>query len=182
MGTRNLLLKRRIICLEKENRKLKKLLEKANIQYDAAISEQKELILPNEIIMDFLQQERDNCSAQNLPVSIILLKIANLKDITNPKVLSMVSESAVQRINAVFPTCNLIGWFSRHELLLILPSVSSYQTKGIALSIRDAIEEKPLLLKNNISFPIKADVGAGTSDAGNPLSVNEMIKLAKINI
>lgn len=186
MGTRNLALKRRIICLEKENKKLKKLLEKAdkqhNLQQTAPIPEKKELILPTDVIMDFFEQERSNCCAQNLPISIILLRIPNMKDIPNPKLLSMVSEGVVQRINSVFPSCNLIGRFSQDELLLILPSVGSHQTKGIALSVRDAIEDRPLLLKNNVSFPIKADVGAGSSDSGNPLSTNEMIQLAKISI
>ena len=182
MGTRNLALKRRIICLEKENRNLKKLLEKTRKEQTPTKPEQRELILPRGAIMDFFEQERVNCNAQNIPISIILLKIVNLKDISNPKVVNMVSEGVVQRINTVFPSCNLIGWFSKDELLLILPSVGSYQTKGVALSIRDSIEDKPLLLKNNVPFPIKADVGAGSSDSGNPLSVKEMIQLAKINI
>lgn len=185
MGTRNLALKRKIICLEKENRKLKKLLDKANIHYDTSsgpIPEKKELILPGEVIMNLFEQERENCSAQKIPISVILLRIPSLKDIPNPRLLSMVSEGVVQRINSVFPSCSLIGWFSQDQMMLILPSVSSYQTKGIALSIRDAIEEKPLLLKNNVSFPVKADVGAGSSDSSNPLSVNEMIQLAKISI
>ncbi len=186
MGTRNLALKRRIICLEKENKKLKKLLEKVREEKEAEKVTQKpehrELIIPMEIISEHLEQERIDCSSRNTPISIILLRIPALKDIPNPKLLKMVSEGVVKRINSVLPSCNLIGWFSREELILVLPSVSNYQIKGIALSIRDTVEEKPLLLKNNVPFPVKVEVGAGTSDNGNPLSINEMIQLAKINI
>lgn len=185
MGVRNLILKRKLISAEKEIIQLKQLIDKLKKQVsnneELAPVKKQEKIYNRETIMDIFINERNNCQHISATISIIILSIKNLTDIKfiyNRDVFEEILNEVLKRINKLYPSADLIGWISQDQLLLILPGLNNHHTKSIAYSLRDSLEDKPVSLNNNLTVALKAEVGTATSTKYNPLTPDEMMKLA----
>ncbi len=186
MGTRNLVLKRKLISVEKENLHLKQVIKELNKRINATeehtMAEKKIGIYDRESILEILTKERNDFQNKSSTISIILLNMKNLTDIKfiyNREVFEEIINEILKRINKFYPSANLIGWLSQDQLLLILPGHNNHHIKSIAYSIRDSIEEKPINLNKNLAVALKVEVGTATSNKYNPLTPDEMLKLAK---
>ena len=190
MGTRNLVLKRKLISVEKENDHLKQIIEQLKKQINEPPEEQMPAdkqgnIYNRESILEILSNERNNCQHISATISIIILTIKNLKEIKfiyNRDVFEEIINEMLRRTNKLYPSADLIGWLSQDQLLLVLPGLNNHHVKSIAYSVRDSLEDKPVNLNNNLAVSLKAEVGVATSTKYNPLTPGEMLKLAKSNI
>lgn len=187
MGVRNLLLKRKLISAEKEIIHLKQLNEKLTrqiigINSTQTVMEKQGKIYNRESILKILSDERNNSKNISSTISIIFLHVKNLTEIKfiyNRDVFEEIIDDILKRINKLYPSADLIGWVSPDQMLIILPGLNNHHSKSVAYSIRDSLEEKPVALNNNLVVALKAEVGTATSTKYNPLTPEEMMKLAQ---